>query len=142
MKKDELKKSLHRMGVPVFPGDKVLKEDVLSLPFQGSGLQVVGIKKIKTEQKPQYCLHRLHLKIKGGDVAKIDSILAKNKGAVENKLTAFYQQKTGGVLGPVTVNVHSRNNENIWLDLLFHYNPKAMLSCDFGPFCYHLVERS
>lgn len=140
--KNNFKKSLTRMGVPIYPGDKVQKEDVLSLPFQSSGLQVTHIKSIKTEQFPGYTQHRIHLKIKGGDADKIDSAVAKNKGAVEQKLSGYYGQQSNGILGPVKLNMHSRNNTNCWLDLLFYYNPKAFLCHDSSPFCYHLLERS
>ena len=141
MKKEELKKSLHRMGVPVYPGDKVHKEDMLSLPFQSSGLEVTDIKPIKTEQFPAYTSHRIHLKIKGGDAEKIDSVITKNKDVVEKQLSKYYAKQSNGVLGPVKLNMHSRNNTNCWLDLHFYYNQKAIICHDSSPFCYHLLER-
>lgn len=136
-----MKKSLHRMGIPTYPGDKVQKSEILTLPFNKSGMEVTNISSIKTEQHPKYCLHRIHLKIKNGDAEKIDSTISKNKGSVEDKLAHYYKMLTNGVLGPVQVNLHSRNNTNCWLDLLFFYNPEAILCHDFGPFCYHMIER-
>ena len=142
MKKDQLKKSLNRMGVPTYPGDKVLREDILSLPFQSSVLKVDSINSIKTENFADYCSHRIHLKIKGGDAEKIDKIFNKNKDVVQKKLSCYCAKQSGGVLGNVEVHLHSRNNENLWLELKFYYNTKSFLSDNFEPFCYHLLERS
>ena len=141
MKKEELRKSLHRMGIPTYPNGKVQKSEILTLPFNKSGMEISSIKSIKTEQHPKYCLHRIHLKIEGGDAAKIDAAFTKNKKAVESKLTHYYKALTNGMLNPVEINLHSRNNTNCWLDLLFFYNPEAIAHHDFGPFCYHMIER-
>lgn len=142
VKKDELKKSLHRMGVPVYRDDKVHRDDILSLPFQSSGLEVASIEPIKTQKFADYCSHRIHLKIKGGDAEKIDKVFNKNKDVVQKKLSCYCAKQSGGVLGNVEVHLHSRNNENLWLELHFYYNPKAFLADNFEPFCYHLLERS
>jgi hypothetical protein len=141
VKKEELKKSLNRMGIPTYPGGKVLKQEMLSLPFKKSGMEVTKISPIKTEKHREYCMYRVHLAVTGGDVDKIDAVVAKNLEAVENKLTHFCKTHTNGVLDTVKVNMHSRNNTNCWLDLLFYYNIEAILCHEFGPFCYHLMER-
>ena len=77
MKKETLKKSLNRMGVPIYPDGQVLREDILALPFQNSGLTIEQIKPIKTEKHSDCFSHRVHLKIKGGDTDKIDQIFEK-----------------------------------------------------------------
>lgn len=143
MDKNSFKAKLNRMGVPIYPGDKLLKEDIISLPFQSSGLKVVGLKPIKTEKHPDYCLYRVHLSIQNGDAARIASAFNQNKECVEKKLSCYCRQKTGGLLNPVKIELQSHNDENAWLNIMFHYNPKALFQdCDFKPFYYHLMERS
>lgn len=64
--KEEYRESLHRTGVPIFPGDRVLKKDILQLPFQASGLELVDIKELDIEKAADGFISKLHLIVKGG----------------------------------------------------------------------------
>lgn len=140
--KEEYRESLKRTGVPIFPGGKVLKKDILQLPFQASGLELVDIKELELEKVPEGFISKLHLVIKGGSDGRVEEIYNKNKSVVEESLGAFAGAYTNGLVDRAALRVKSHNNENLWLDIQFYYNFEAMLcDLDLTSFCYTLVEQ-
>jgi len=141
--KEEYRESLHRTGVPIFPGDRVLKKDILQLPFQASGLELVDIKELDIEKAADGFISKLHLIVKGGEKGSMDKIYEGNKDVVEEALGAFAGAYTNGLIDRAALQVKSKNNENLWLDIHFYYNFEAMLcNLNLKPFCYKLIERS
>jgi len=140
--KEQYKESLNRMGVPIFPGDKVSKKDILQLPFQASQLKVVEIKELGIDKTPEGFVTKLHLIVNGGENDAIDKIYQKNKGVVEEALGAFMGAYTNNLVDRAALKVKSHNNENLWVDVHFFYNLDGILEgLNVKPFCYKLIER-
>jgi len=142
MNKNEYIKSLTRMGVPIFPGGKVSKKDILQLPFQSSDLKVVNVKELGIDKNPDGFVSKLHLVIEGGKQNQIEKIYQKNKGVVEEALGAFMGAYTNNLIDRAVLRVKSRNKDNLWVDVQFYYNlTKVLEGLNMMPFCYRLIER-
>ena len=139
--KQKFRDSLSRMGVPIFPGDKILKKDILQLPFQSSGIELVEIKHLGVEKLSDCFVVQLHLVVSGGDKTKAKEVFTKNKAAVEKALGAFAGAYTNKLVDRAAVEVKSSNDENVWANIKFYYNLDDLVkNLSLDPFCYRLYE--
>lgn len=139
--KQKYRDSLSRMGVPIFPGDKILKKDILQLPFQSSGVEVLEIRNLGIEKQSDSFVVQLHLVVTGGDKTKVKEVYEKNKEEVEKALGAFAGAYTNKLVDRAALELKSSNDENIWVNVKFYYNLDDLIKqVSLDPFCYRLYE--
>lgn len=140
----QLKVSLIKMGVPVFKNNKVCKRDLEDLSFEESGLDVVSAKPLDHRDEPNKLVCTWHLKIAGGDVDLIENVFYKNKLDVEKGMLCYCHKLGFGAVDAVEFVIKNKNNENVWLEVTYHYNLKEACEKEeacMDPFFHRLFER-
>jgi len=138
---EELKRSLFRMGIPIHDG-KVSRKDLRSLSFEESGLNVEHIENLGVAKDVDSCTFKLHATITGGDSETISHFFKANKPRIESNLKRYAEILKLGCVKNIEVRMKAHNDENIWLDIVLHYDfSKVFEDSALYPFCYQLLEK-